>query len=337
MNNFRWLEDAEQLESLAVCVRSLSALRGTPADYDELVVALGLGSLVVSDARRPVGEWPALARNELLITTAEQVGIRIRDLHPRRAAVGLDASAEYREHFIDSYLPLIERALASAQLALGWRGWPPPRDMQWGVITTSIDGAASGYTLGHSSGPVSLVAPAHQVYIVEEVEQTARIPLEPADALARAAWILQIQESGAWSSDTTLRTGSRAWRDWRKWLGATENERESIWAHRGAAAQVAAARESLGRWLRKIESELNGALRDIAAGWAGLCVEIATKLRGTIPHAGAPLGDVAAWRAATSEVLAELSDLDFRAAELASPHARPIEVRPVYEPNPLEV
>lgn len=336
MRPFGWLEGPGQLESLAASVRSLTALAGTPVDYDEAVVALGLGSLVVSDARRTLAEWPALARNELLVATAERSGVRLRDLHPRRAAVGLEASAEYRLHFIDSYLPLIERALASGQLALAWRGWPPPFEMQWGVITKSIDGV-SGYTLGSPDAPLDLSSPSQQVYVVEEVEPPAGTPLEAADAFARAAWSLQIQETGAWSSDAALRTGSRAWTEWHQWLSAGVPGPASIRAHCGAAMQVASAREALGRWLRQKAGELSGAPRASAAGWADLCMDAAQRLRGTVAPGEPQIADATHWYSDTSKVLIALAELDVRAFEVVSPHARPIAVRPAYEPNPLQV
>src|SRR5262245_41083802 len=238
MAPFRWLEAPGELDSLAVSLRSLTALSSSPADYDDVVAALGLGSLVAAEAGHSLDDWPMLARDELLVVTAELFGIRLRDLHPRRAAVGLDTSDEFKLHFVDSYLPLIDRALLSGQLAIAWRGWPPPRAMQWGVITSCTGDVCGGFTLGGSGEPQALISPAQQVYIVEEAGPTVPA-LGAADAFGRAAWALCAQESGRWGSDPALRTGSQAWVEWERALFGPAEDRQS---HGRAVLAIAAAR-----------------------------------------------------------------------------------------------
>lgn len=335
MSAFRWLEQPGQFESLAICLRSITGQADAPADYDDLLVGLGLGSLVIADDRHAPCDWPQLARDELLITTAECSGVRLRDLHPRRAAVGLETSAEFQLHFVDSYLPLIERALSCGQRAIAWRGWPPPADMQWGVITTRGSESVSGYTSGHSGALLDLVAPSQQVYIVEETGAPARW-LGPADSFARVAWAAAVQESGLWCSDAAMVTGSRAWVRWKDCLEREESGAENARAFRALALPLVAARDALARWLRRTANDLSGTDRSTALRWAESCGYVAQQLRGAISPSGSSPGTTG-WVSRAAGVLDNLAESDARTSEIVAPHARPIVVRPAYEPDPLIV
>jgi hypothetical protein len=60
-------------------------------------------------------------------------------------------------------------------------------------------------------------------------------------------------------------------------------------------------------------------------------------LRDTLTPSGAPVTEIAGWRAQTVEALGELAELDVRAAGTIAPHAREIAARPAYEPDALQV
>ncbi|NOX59093.1 MAG: hypothetical protein GXP29_09580 [Planctomycetes bacterium] len=144
---------------------------GGEATEADLLVALGAAFSLCS-YESANGEFPILAEchDLALPEAADLFGIRLRALHPPRARFGLDHSAEFAEHFEDSYVPLIERAVAHGQPVLALRGWPAESGATWGLILPDecgndpLRGVAGG-----SRDVIPLVEPALQCYVIEEV------------------------------------------------------------------------------------------------------------------------------------------------------------------------
>ncbi|MBU0618124.1 MAG: hypothetical protein KKI02_10440 [Planctomycetes bacterium] len=281
MAKTRWSEAEDHHESLAVCLRAVLAGLNRRRPYDELVAALGLGAAAVAVTDDVLDSWSTYARDAGLVPTAELYGLRLRALHPPEAALGLGRSAEYAGHFQDSYVPLITRALAHHQLALAWRGWPPPCERLWGVITHAHDGQLVGQTLGHNGAPVPLTGPAHQVYVVEELHPLKPEALSPEAILAHAARQAGEAWAGTWAPGRGILTGPAAYHAWQTNLRKTQDakgvELPLYEQHSRATRLLVAARKCLSAWLRGIP----GRQRDLAARWAEACDRVAQQLE---PH-----------------------------------------------------
>ncbi|MFQ5414566.1 MAG: hypothetical protein ACE5E6_08920 [Phycisphaerae bacterium] len=171
-------------ESLTSCLQAIADAAGNPIDYDTIHAMLGLPLMVCARAGDRPDDWPWLARDVFLWRAARVLGIAVRAIHPPEAAVGLERSVEFAQHFDASYRPLILRALEHGQAVLAWRGWPEPAGMAWGLIrTTGDDGIGlAGWTAG-GGDDVALVRPPVQLYVVE-----AAAPITPpADAVLPVA------------------------------------------------------------------------------------------------------------------------------------------------------
>lgn len=134
--------------------------------------ALGL-SFMTSTSRDPhecMSLWMTYGRHAFLPEAAALFGMRVRALHPPAAAVGLQGSQEFVQHFEASYKPLIEKALENSQPVLAWRGWPDYREAFWGIITETHDSAIGfqGTTMWSRSLSVPLVTCPLLCYVVEE-------------------------------------------------------------------------------------------------------------------------------------------------------------------------
>lgn len=175
-------------------------------------MALGLPWLICGDKGRPdVGGWSTLARDVGLDQAAGQFGVRLREFHPRAAAKNLAPSPEFDAHFRDSYAPLIRRSLDHGQTVLAWRGWPPPADQAWGLITGvhPATGALLGVVSG-VDGTVPLVSAALQCFAVEDVRP------ETPDAEAILACAAQaVTRLHAECDGTTRTAGADALVAWR--------------------------------------------------------------------------------------------------------------------------
>jgi len=169
-----------RLSSLTLALEAVLRWAGGNVRYHKLNASLGL-SLRTTAVRSDVclGTWSSFGCDAFLEETAAAFGLRLRELHPPAAAVGLADTAEFRQHFEASYAPLIRRALEHRQPVLAWRGWPDVQSSFWGVITrTSDEGVGFAGTVMWSGGQtVPLIDPAVQVYVVEECA-----PCEPDDA-----------------------------------------------------------------------------------------------------------------------------------------------------------
>ena len=160
-------------ESLAFAVRAIARQAGVKIDHTELVIALGLETLAVPS---PTASSIMFDRDARLIEAGERFGMQIRGLHPPEAARGLEAAAEFDQHFDASYRPLILRALENDQGVIAWRGWEGERELSWGWIRAACDEGVGfrGATIWSERELNSLrndllVRPAVQLYIVERV------------------------------------------------------------------------------------------------------------------------------------------------------------------------
>ena len=282
MARIRWTEAQNHCESLAVCLRAVLACFDDDRPYDELVATLGLGAAVVAAPDDALGWWCTYARDASLVETAGLYGLRLRELHPPEAARGLGQSAEYTEHFRDSYVPLIARALEHDQLVLAWRGWPPPRDRLWGVITGVDAGMVVGYTLWHQGEPLPLTGPAHQVYVIEEFRPPQRGAVTPADLFALVACQARAMWAGTWGAGSGVKTGEAAYRAWQAALRQPlESATTTLPLHRQQSQTVrvhAAARSCLATWLRRVARALSGDHVELAARWANACDRVGQRL-----------------------------------------------------------
>lgn len=160
-------------ESLAFAVRAIARQAGVKIDHSELVAALGWEISAVPS----VAATPAMFdRDARLIEAGKLFGMQIREVHPPEAARGLEAAAEFDQHFDASYRPLILRALENNQGVIAWRGWAGERELSWGWIRAACDEGVGfrGATIWSEQELNSLrndllVRPAVQLYIVERV------------------------------------------------------------------------------------------------------------------------------------------------------------------------
>jgi hypothetical protein len=283
MPDLPWCAEPEERESLAVSLRAVLAGAGHTWRYEEIVSLLGLGALTVAAADEGVALWSRFARDAALLETVPLLGLRLRELHPREAAAGLTQSAEFPEHFRDSYIPLIEGASAHGQGLLVWRGWPPPAEYEWGVVTHAEHGRVVGRIMGHDE-PMPLVGAAHQVYVIEE-----SIAVNPPP-LARFAHVARVALAG-WRDRLMrvpgIQTGDRAYQMWHRLTlcPAPESFRDAFLVGQTAmAGALWHTREQLARWLRRIGCDLPGRNRTAADAWADACDEVAACFERLIPR-----------------------------------------------------
>lgn len=160
-------------ESLAFAVRAIARQAGLEIDHTKLVAALGWETLAVP---YPTATSTMFDRDARLIEAGKHFGMQIREVHPPEASRGLEAAAEFDQHFDASYRPLILRALENNQGVIAWRGWAGERELSWGWIRAACDEGVGfrGATIW-SERELNLlrndllVRPAVQLYIVERV------------------------------------------------------------------------------------------------------------------------------------------------------------------------
>lgn len=289
MSESVWLESADQPESLALCVRSVLAGRGIERTYEEIVAALGLGSLLAIDAEQPAAAWCGLGRDAFLASGLALFNVRIRELHPPPAARRLERSPEFSDHFRDSYLPLIARAMEHGQPVLAWRGWAPPAEQQWGLLTSVATDAARGLCPGCDGRPQVLGGPAQQVYVIETPEQ-AGSPRDARHVLAAA----RRAALATWHSDIPgrpdLLTGERAFGAWCESVAALTRAADSeqvaaAKVHGHQAWCVSLARRALAVWLDELDPAAVAIPGALLAGWAHAAGDAAHALNVGAPAA----------------------------------------------------
>lgn len=275
----RWRSADAAHEPLAQVLHALPAGAARDVCCEEWVSLLGLGMALTAVDWECPRFWATYARHAHLPAAAALHGLRLRDLHPPDAAVGLQTSAEFPQHFSDSYVPLIERALEHGQPVLAWRGWPAPAEREWGVIVAADGGRLLGYAPGCGEAPVALEGAAHQVYVVEE-----RRPAEPAAAarFAAATRATAAQWDGAWTRLTREQTGRGAAEALRNTLlcGNCPQCRASISACAAPLlARLTIARADLASWLGMIAPHLEAREREAALRWRQVALESGAELR----------------------------------------------------------
>lgn len=204
---------ADRPESIVLALQGILRAAGSDADYDDLAAALGVSLMFTAMEERECGDWPAYGRDAFLEETGALFGLRFRNLHPPGAAVGLESSGEFGQHFDASYKPLIVAGLSKGEPALAWMGWASACADHWGVLTRwdEATGELFGVVGFDAAGEVKLSGPAYQVYVLEEISEmdcSADALLDAA--MTRAAAILNDQPA----SSTGILTGPPAFDHW---------------------------------------------------------------------------------------------------------------------------
>jgi hypothetical protein len=244
-------------DSLAAALAALVTARDPAIECAEIdvAVALGLPFLMCADCEQcDVARWASLASDVGLIEAAALFGVRARPLHPRATAAGLVTSPEYNQHFRDSYVPLVRRALAHDQPVLAWQGWPSPAERAWGIITHAepATGGLRGVT-AEAPGTVPLIGAPLQCYVIEQID-----PIAPAaaDVLAcGAAAVARLHEECAATGPRIA--GALAWHFWRDTLGR-DIDAEELTSHLALARDLQRRREAGIDWLEQRGGNLKG-------------------------------------------------------------------------------
>lgn len=247
-------------------------------------VALGLALHVAQPTPAPLPTWHHFEQDASLSEAASALGIVVRELHPPAASDGLEESAEFVDHFRDSYVPLIDRALGAGQQALAWGGWrgsckasDARRERWWGLITGHAGaphapepesaaarlGDGSRYVgwcfwpdlTGMAPAPnegaaaqqptnAALLPPAYQVYVVEAVEPSAASDARLMTGLARSV------------------SARAAESRYGRWLDAWSQAADAKLEARGWLEHLAHRRRNLGVWAGRVARQPDSAQGD---------------------------------------------------------------------------
>ncbi len=155
--------------SLGAAIEMVARSAGVEIDSDVVSAMMGWPWLICAGADESCPRtWHRLARDAFFIEAGPALGLSLRELHPPRAARGLDGLAEFPQHFDASYKPLILRALEHRQPVILAATDPDGNAPTWRVILpeqTSTDDALTR--------SLSTTAPAPtQVYVVERMSQS---------------------------------------------------------------------------------------------------------------------------------------------------------------------
>lgn len=193
LSEIRLGPSASSPDSLPACLEAVLRGSGAAVDYRSLHAALGLPFWIAAprepNSQRCLGSWMSAGHDALLIEASRLFGMRLRELHPPEAAVGLEESPEFLQHFEASYRPLMELALEHGQAVLVRRGWPDDGGNLWGIVTARCDGnlGFAGLAPGQGDNPEPLTLPPVQVYIVEGIRPRAVSPEELSRHVREAA------------------------------------------------------------------------------------------------------------------------------------------------------
>ena len=181
---------ASQPESIVLALQGIIGVAGGRADDDDLMAALGVSFMLTVVPELPCARWPAHGRDAFLEEAGGLFGLRFRNLHPPGAAVGLQQSVEFAQHFEASYKPLIAAAIANGEPVLAWMGWDSPCADQWGVITRydEATGELFGVTPFGTADEVKLTGPAYQVYVLEASTTADPSPSQLAGVAKFSFW-----------------------------------------------------------------------------------------------------------------------------------------------------
>jgi len=176
--------------SLTRAVHDVLRQAGGDVDLDTVHTALGLGLLLCAvPDEQDVRTWPAYARDAFLVDGGRLLGLTVRPMHPPEAARGLDAAAEFRQHFDASYGPLVVRALEHDQHVLAWRAFGGGRNREWGLITDACQGEfdfrGTIITARGCDTDLAVETPPWQVYVIEVIDPRRPEGNELAGAVVR--------------------------------------------------------------------------------------------------------------------------------------------------------
>lgn len=282
MHPIVWTPDVEGRDSLAVALRAAQPPCSNPLTIDDVTALLGLGAAFTADRAGCARRWPLLARDAAIHPAAALLGLRLRDLHPPDAAVGLASSAEYPGHFADSYLPLIRRALHVGQPVLCWGGFSQsPEPGEWGILFELRDEIPFGFTPSQGESTVPLIGPAHQVYVIESRDPHDPCCAAPAERLACSAAAACVFASSRIEARHGI-CGTQA--AYRVLIAGVESGRPCPLCREGEACAAAAvqalvqARRGQARWLRQLFGHLGRADGELARHWAADAERVADLL-----------------------------------------------------------
>lgn len=256
-------------QSLASALGAIARDAGFELNRDDANAALGMcWSPVAVPAEADLGCWSMYARDAFLPTMGQLFGLTIRDIHPPEAARGLNASAEFAQHFDASYRPLICRALEHGQSVLAWQGWPGKFDMSWGIIRAAGEGDVGfvGETFGNgdlseSREPIAFVRPPVQLYVVEEI--TPRQP-DPAELIGLVMRNMETVLSNGLAESVGVVTGPAAYDLWIERIDAATDSgcanAEIAGAHVRLAAATRAGCECGIRFLKRHQEHANASM-----------------------------------------------------------------------------
>jgi hypothetical protein len=296
----KWSADPGGWAGLASCARALLAGSGIERSLSEVVSTLGLGSLIVAKNDEKPAHWPRLARDVALIPTMDRYGVRLRPLHPPKAAEGLERSAEFPQHFIDSYVPLIRRALDNGQICLAWRGWSDA-DWDWGIITEHADNQLRGYCAGQSQ-PSPLAGPAFQVYVVEAVDPSTSQQFAPAEQFRHVCELAVRLWHNAVARTHDASSGHAAYEIWRAWARTDESTASDA----TLLNALAEARTHLSAWLEATLPNLRAREEAVAVQWRDAAAHAMNGLHGEAARSGAIIDDLHALEADIHAIVAKI-------------------------------
>ena len=292
LDEIRFTDASADRDSLPACLEAILRAAGSQVDYRSIHAALGLSFWIAAPRRkRCLGCWMSEGHDALLVDACRLFGVRLRELHPPEAAIGLEDSPEFRQHFEASYRPLMEIALGHRQPSLVRRGWPDPCGNLWGIVTQRReDGLGfAGVSPGGGDAPAPLTLPAVQVYVVEEIRPRAVAPREILRHVAQTARRVQTNQL---DPRLGLLTGSAAYDAWLEQL-----KHDSVCpscaqvggaCHERMADHVARNRETareLLAELKKLLPESRGMIEARESGCHGVIEALRrARARGTSPE-----------------------------------------------------
>ena len=274
-------------ESLAVALELVARRAELTLDSIAFTALLGLGAAVTADPPACLRTWPAVARDAALERTATLVGMQVRELHPPSASTGLEKSAEYPQHFADSYVPLIQRALEADQQVLAWRGWPAPHKNNWGLTTQRKGKHLLGHVGVYPEAALAEEKPlqdaAYQVYVVERVDPSIFATRTAAQQYVHITKLTCEMWHGTLVADRRVLSGQQAYT---ALMGTLDDEAicpkcEVLGTTCLAQAiqHLIAARTSLRTWLSKISEDLTPPHSLTAHRWGQTCEAVVARLQ----------------------------------------------------------
>ncbi|MFH0982316.1 MAG: hypothetical protein V2A79_12355 [Planctomycetota bacterium] len=269
-------------ESLTLALQALLRSAGCAVPYRTLNAALGLSFMTaVRHPERCLATWLSEGRDAFLVPIAARFGVRLRELHPPEAAIGVEQAPEFAQHFQASYRPLIARAIEHDQPVLACRGWPGEAATLWGVITGLDNGGLGlrGTTMISDGEPVALERPPVQVYVVEEIRP--RVPSED-ELLSRAVRNFRTVLHNRTDRRFGITTGPEAYQAWLERLRQQDVcavcREQSGNCHRQMARLVTCARESAADFLAHYRGRVPDAVQHGLDAVGSACDEVRSAL-----------------------------------------------------------